>query len=65
VAPLPPPLAIAKELLPGAPPAAQPPSAQANASHVTANAAREIARLVRNRLDDASLITPSDIVKTH
>jgi hypothetical protein len=52
-------------LLLGAPPAAQPPSAQANASHVAATAAREIARLARNRLDDASLITPCDIVKTH
>jgi hypothetical protein len=57
-------LAIAKES-PGAPPAAQPPSAQATASHVAATAARDIARLARNKLDDASLIASIDIVKTH
>ena len=63
VVPLPLPLpAIANESL-AAPPPAQPPSPQATASSAAAIAARGIVRLARCRSDDASLITPCDIVK--
>ena len=52
---------MANELL-AAPPLAQPPSPQATASNAAAIAARS-GRPVRAEMDDASLITPCDIVK--
>jgi hypothetical protein len=48
---------------PAEPPLAQPPSAHATSS-AAAIAARDTARLVLSRFADASLMSPSDIVKT-
>jgi hypothetical protein len=58
-------LAIAKELL-AVPPPAQPPSPHATASSIAATAARNAVRwpvAARNKIADASLIAPIDIVK--